>query len=174
MSYEVEPEPGEKFALIGDAEIVIKGFGHQMRKGNLVVTDRRIAFKGRFAITSVIHLVAHAAGSGRVDMSIPYEHIRNVDKPSIMSGFHIDINYLDSESGKEEKLRVKLNRWGHAVATAHAVDAGIQAIREINFIPIVGDFISIGANIAHWKAGRDAADTWIQTINTTKMEKQSQ
>ena len=172
MTYEVRPEEGEQFALVGETEIVIKGIGHQPRKGNLVVTDRRIAFSGRLAIRSVVHAVAHLAGSGRVDMSIPYENIEFVRKPSTISGFHIEIGFKDLEDGKSKILRVKIIRWAKAEKAIHGADIGINAAHamdalsgEIDFVPIVGDFISMGLRIAHWNAGRKAADEWIYTIN---------
>jgi hypothetical protein len=178
MTYEITPEPGEKFALVGEGEVLLKGLGHQIRKGHIIVTDRRIAFKGRLAIVNVVHLAAHAVGAGHVDMSIPYENIKSVQKSSTITTFHIDVIFLDPTKGKDETLRIKLDRWGKAMVAVHVADLGIHgahaaeiASREINFVPIAGDFISIGLKIAHWKAGRDASDTWIETIKLAINEK---
>ena len=174
MSYEVRPEPGETYALIGECELVIKGIGHQMRKGHIVITDRRVAFCGRYAINSVFHAVAHAAGKGRVDLSVPYSMIEEAEKGSVMSGFHLLITYID-EANKKQVLKVKLNRWGKAIDAVHAGGQGLKmfevgetAIGEISFLPIAGDFLELGIAFVHWKQGRGAADEWVNVINSKK------
>lgn len=155
MGYEVTPEPGEQFALVGDAEILNKGFGSQPKKGALVLTDRRLAFKGRLKLRSAFHLIAHAAGKGQTDISIPYSAIKEVNRVKGIGGYHFKIVYSDHSKGEDRTLKVKLDRWGKA---------GDIAGNALDFVPVVGDFLSLGANLAQWRSGSTAANTWVETI----------
>jgi RNA polymerase subunit RPABC4/transcription elongation factor Spt4 len=171
--HEIHPEPGESFAIAGEVIIKIKGFTHAMREGNLVITDRRIAFKGSLTWNSWTSVVRRAAGRGGMDLSIPYRNVREVRDKGYLSGYHLEIFFLDEESGKVKRLRVRIKRWSMASKGLHgarlateAVHTGEIVTREISFLPIVGDFLTIGADFAEYRAGSKAAAIWIETIQT--------
>ena len=169
--YEIYPEPGESFAIAGEVEIKIKGFGHAIRKGNLVITDRRIAFKGKLAVRSLGSAIRRVAGSGGMDISIPYWNVREVRDKGYLSGFHIEIFFFDEESGKVKRLRVRIKKWSVASKAIHGANFAVEAAhageiiaREVDFLPIVGDFFKLGADFAEYRAGSKAAKVWIDTV----------
>jgi len=172
-NHEIQPEPGERFAIAGEVLIKIKGFARATREGNLVVTDRRIAFKGGLTWGSWASIVRRAAGRGGMDLSIPYENVREVRDKGYLSGFHLEIFFVDEESGKVKRLRVRIKRWSLASKGIHgaklateAAHVGEIAARQVDFLPIVGDFLKIGADFAEYRAGNKAAAIWIDTIRT--------
>lgn len=178
MGYEVEPEDGEMFTLIGEAEVAIRGIGSQLRKGNLVVTDRRVAFKGRLAFKTPYHLIAHAAGFGEVDFSIAYEDIRGVREGNPLLGWHLELDFYNREKGCDQILGIKLHRWGKAADAADgmekaciAADVAGNLPSNMSFVPIVGDFLAIGIKAGHWLEGKSASKEWKETIDAIKVQR---
>ena len=171
----IYPEPGEKFAVAGEVVLKIKGLAHSRREGNLVVTDRRIAFKGNLTWDSWLSIARRAVGRGGMDLSIPYSDLRRVRRKGYWSGYHFELYYLDEEADKVRRLRVRILKWslaskglGGARLATEAVHTGEIVAREVNFLPIVGDFLEIGADFAAYRAGSKAAEVWIETIETIK------